>query len=110
MFFKGRVILICCSLSPVWLGNINKMIPVNLVLTTSSVSHNLRAGNIAKGTEDLSTIHARACGANPDREDARVLQGYAYGGANAICVPELFRHRANGYDAHRNVDGSEYAP
>jgi len=34
-----------------------------------------------------SSIHAHACGANPDREDVHVLQAYAYAGANAICDP-----------------------
>lgn len=55
-------------------------------------------------------MYARAGDANPDRAGVRVLSDYEYGDANAICAPELFRRRANGYDAHRYADGNEYAP
>lgn len=36
MFIKGMFILICCSLSPEWLGNINKTIPVHKKINIAS--------------------------------------------------------------------------
>lgn len=51
MFSKGRVILICCSLSPNWLGNINKTIhahqKIQQLVAAASVGLNGRAGDIA---------------------------------------------------------------
>jgi hypothetical protein len=59
---------------------------------------------------DNSIIYAHACGVNQDHEDAHALQDYGYAGANAICAPKWFLHRANGYDAHRYVYDNGYAP
>lgn len=50
MFSKGRVILICCSLLPNWLGNINKTIKayqkIQWLVTAAFVGLNWRAWDI----------------------------------------------------------------
>lgn len=58
MFSKGRVILICCSLSPNWLGNINKTIQADQkklwLVAAAFVGLNRRAGDIAIGAKNTT--------------------------------------------------------
>ena len=58
MFSKGRVILICCSFPPNWLGNINKTIHAHQkilqLVTTTFVGLNWRAGDITIGAKNTT--------------------------------------------------------